>query len=62
MTAPRRWDRRLDRRLLVEQRRPLGALASPEAVTETEHAGTCRSRTALAGHQRSLTADCCWVG
>jgi len=30
---------------------------NPGAVAETEHAGTCRSRTALPGHLLSLPAD-----
>jgi len=40
----------------VEERRSPGAVDNPEAVAETEHAGTCRSRTALTGQFQSLGA------
>jgi len=42
--------------LWVEERRSPGAVDNPEAVAETEHAGTCRSRTALTGQFQSLGA------
>ena len=40
----------------VEERRSPGAVDNPEAVAETEHAGTCRSRTALAGQEGEVRA------